>query len=277
MARWFAMSTQFLTDPKVERMVDRHGNDAIAVSLALLSQAMLQESGGTVERTYGTLAKEANTDRDTAFAVVETAAEVGFLVLDGGDDFEFQVTFPAWSRHQGNFRKAKSRARKAHEQADVTPGHARSRDVSPESRPVTKSHLQDRTGEEKTGQEMSPLRADAPLSHLLADLVAENDPNGKRPNITKAWAVEEDRLIRLDGRRREEAERLIRWTQADPFWRGNVLSMPKFRQRYGQLYQAAVEDSQKRNGKAAPGIARAREIAAWAEEEARKEAVGVES
>lgn len=109
----------------------------------------------------------------------------------------------------------------------------------------------EREGEgERKGRESSGVSpSDAPLSHLLADLVAENDPNHKRPNITKAWAVEEDRLIRLDGRRREEAERLIRWTQADAFWRGNVMSMPKFRQRYGQLYQAAVEDSQKRNGR----------------------------
>jgi hypothetical protein len=253
MARWFAMSTQFLTDPKVERMIDRHGNDAVAVTIALFSQAMLQEQGGSVERTYRTLAREANVDRDAAYAIVQTAAEVRFLVIDEGDDFEFKVTFPAWARHQANFRKAKSRAaRKAHGEADVTDGHAK-------SQTVTKSHSQDKTGQEKTRQEKteeSPQRADAPLSHLLADLVAENDPNGKRPNVTKRWAEEEDRLIRLDARKPEEAERLIRWTQADSFWRGNVLSMPKFREKYGQLYQAAVEDSQKRNGRRGPAVPR---------------------
>jgi hypothetical protein len=94
---------------------------------------------------------------------------------------------------------------------------------------------------------------DAPLSHLLADLVADNDPDGKRPNVTRRWADEEDRMLRLDGRKPAEAERLIRWTQASSFWRGNVLSMPKFRERYTQLYNAAVEESQKRKGKARNG------------------------
>ena len=32
-----------------------------------------------------------------------------------------------------------------------------------------------------------------------------------------------------------QAEWLIRWCQADPFWRRNVLSMPTFRAKYDQL------------------------------------------
>lgn len=262
------MSTQFLTDPKVERMVDQHGNDAIAVAIALFTQAMLQERGGTIERTYKTLAAEANTDRQTAFAIIQTAAEVGFVNLDHGDDFEFVATLPAWSRHQATFRKARSRAaKKAHEQADVTDGHD-------ESRPVTKSHSQDKTRHNKRRQESKPPPSveDAPLSHLLADLVAANDPNGKRPTVSSEWAVEEDRMLRLDGRDPAQAEKLIRWTQADSFWCGNVMSMPKFRKQYGQLYQAAVDESKKRKRGPRAGMDRAREIARMAEEAEREEA-----
>lgn len=116
--------------------------------------------------------------------------------------------------------------------------------------------------------------SDAPLSHLLADLIAENDPNGKRPTVGQGWATEEDRMLRLDSRSPEEAERLIRWTQADSFWRGNVLSMPKFREKYGQLYNAAVDDAKKRKGKGDQrGMAQAERFAERArqaeEEEAR--------
>lgn len=266
MARWFAMSTQFLTDPKVEVLGERHGPAGPLVVVALLSQAMLQEAGGTVERTYRSLANDAFTDRETVQAVISDAVESRLVTLDESDDLGVTVTFPAWKRHQANFRKARSRAaEKPHEKADVTAGHA-------ESRPVPKSHSQDRTGEEKTGQEKKTSAvpaADAPLSHLLADLVAANDPNGKRPNVTKRWAEEEDRLIRLDGRRPEEAERLIRWTQADSFWRGNVLSMPKFREKYTQLYQAAVKDSQR---KSAPGIDQAHRFAELARQAEAEEA-----
>lgn len=106
---------------------------------------------------------------------------------------------------------------------------------------------------------------DAPLSELLADLIAANDPNGKRPTVTGAWAVAEDRMLRLDGRNPVEAERLIRWTQRDEFWKGNVLSMPKFREKYTQLYHAASKGSRQ------PGMDNARRLAQLAEEEARKE------
>jgi hypothetical protein len=28
---------------------------------------------------------------------------------------------------------------------------------------------------------------------------------------------------------------VLRWSQADEFWRSNILSMPKFREKFGQL------------------------------------------
>lgn len=99
-----------------------------------------------------------------------------------------------------------------------------------------------------------------PLCKLLADLIAANDPNGKRPKIGAIWAAAEDRMLRLDGRDPAEAERLIRWTQASEFWRGNILSMPKFREKYTQLYQAAVRDTQEKSAPQSPAEARAAEI-----------------
>lgn len=249
------MSTLFLKDPKVARLTDRHGNDAVAVVLALMAEAMVQERGGTVVLPYRQLANDANTDRETAIEIVASAVEVQLLTQEGGDDFEFEVSFPAWSRHQAAFRKAKSRAaQKPTDEADVTPSHEQ----------VTPSHKKSPTGQDKTRQERTREEssgvppADAPLSHLLADLIAENDPNGKRPTVTARWRTEEDRLIRLDGRKPEEAERLIRWTQANTFWRGNVLSMPKFRDQYGRLYSAAIAESEKKRGRdPAPGMTQA--------------------
>jgi hypothetical protein len=124
------------------------------------------------------------------------------------------------------------------------------------------SHLEGEREEEKEGKGNSDADApDAPLSELLADLVATNDPDGKRPTVSKAWIEAEDRMLRLDGRKPKEAERLIRWTQNDEFWRGNVRSMPKFREKYGQLYLAAVEDSKKRKAKGSPGMAQAHRFA----------------
>ncbi len=71
------------------------------------------------------------------------------------------------------------------------------------------------------------------LCFLLAGLVEAN--GAKRPAITRAWVDAARLLLERDGRPLEEAERLVRWCQADSFWRANILSLPKFREKYDQL------------------------------------------
>ncbi len=71
------------------------------------------------------------------------------------------------------------------------------------------------------------------LAHLLASLIESN--GSKKPSVTTAWLTAADRLLRLDGRDPEEAAHILRWCQADDFWRGNILSMTKFREKYDQL------------------------------------------
>ena len=92
------------------------------------------------------------------------------------------------------------------------------------------------TGSREQGtreQGVVATRDDAPLSHLLADLIAFN--GSKRPEVGKRWAEAERLMLQRDERDPAEAERLIRWCQDDEFWRSNVLSMPKFREKYDQL------------------------------------------
>ncbi len=75
------------------------------------------------------------------------------------------------------------------------------------------------------------------LCVLLADLIERN--GSKRPNIGKGWLDAARLMLDADGRDLEKAARLIRWCQDDEFWRSNILSMPKFREKYDQLRLAA--------------------------------------
>ena len=63
----------------------------------------------------------------------------------------------------------------------------------------------------------------------------KNNPDVKLPANFAAWVKEEDKLLRLDKRPLEEAKQVLGWSQHDMFWRGNILSMPKFREKYDQL------------------------------------------
>lgn len=73
------------------------------------------------------------------------------------------------------------------------------------------------------------------LAGLLRDLTVQNGAKPPTDERLQAWAVEAALMLRIDERDRGEAEAILRWCQADPFWRSNILGMPKFRKQYDQL------------------------------------------
>jgi DNA-binding Lrp family transcriptional regulator len=84
----------------------------------------------------------------------------------------------------------------------------------------------------------SELRPDVErICTHLADWVEKN--GSKRPEIGKRWRTAARLMIDADGRDPEKIMRAIDWCQQDDFWRGNVLSMDKLRQKYDQLRLAA--------------------------------------
>lgn len=77
------------------------------------------------------------------------------------------------------------------------------------------------------------------LCVLLASLVLENDPGARVPDpqrpFPKAWVDPMRLLVERDGRPPGEVERVVRWCQADEFWRTTVLSPAKLRKQFTQL------------------------------------------
>jgi hypothetical protein len=71
---------------------------------------------------------------------------------------------------------------------------------------------------------------------LCDHLASRIEANGsKRPAVTKRWHVAARLLLERDGRTLEQALWLVDWCQEDHFWRSNVLSMPKFRDKFDQM------------------------------------------
>lgn len=54
------------------------------------------------------------------------------------------------------------------------------------------------------------------------------------------WNQEMDRLIRVDKRSPEQIKQVIDWVQSDEFWRENVLSPKKLRQKFSELQAKMV-------------------------------------
>jgi len=80
------------------------------------------------------------------------------------------------------------------------------------------------------------------LSKKLLDYILRNHPNYKMPNLQN-WAKHIDYMIRLDKRTPEQINDIIVFSQEDSFWKSNVLSTEKLRQKFDQLW------IKKKNGK----------------------------
>jgi hypothetical protein len=70
------------------------------------------------------------------------------------------------------------------------------------------------------------------LCQEMQRLVSER---AKAPLITATWAHDARLILDQDRHPLEEALGLMRWAAADPFWRKNVLGIPKFRLQYDRL------------------------------------------
>lgn len=75
--------------------------------------------------------------------------------------------------------------------------------------------------------------------------------NGFNVTITPTWRQQARLLLDTDGRELDKALALIDWATSDEFWRANIQSMPKFRQKYNQLRLRATEDWKRRQPAAA--------------------------
>lgn len=86
------------------------------------------------------------------------------------------------------------------------------------------------------------------LCTRLAEWIVKN--GSKPPKVSATWKREARLLLDTDNRELSKALALIDWCQQDGFWRKNILSMPKFRQKYDQLRLAAVDDWNRNRGNA---------------------------
>lgn len=72
------------------------------------------------------------------------------------------------------------------------------------------------------------------LANLLYQKILENNPNHRKPNLQK-WADDVRLMMERDNRTEEQIEYLINWCQQDRFWKSNILSTSKLREKFDQL------------------------------------------
>lgn len=97
------------------------------------------------------------------------------------------------------------------------------------------------------------------LSELLLNEILKNNPNSRlhacrdKELTTQRWAKDIDLLIRIDRQKPSIVEEVIRFVTADDFWRANILSGKKLREKWDtlitQMNRKGVSNPNPRAGK----------------------------
>jgi hypothetical protein len=93
------------------------------------------------------------------------------------------------------------------------------------------------TGNREQGVGTALARPDrADVERICEHLAERIESNGaKRPAVTEKWREAARLLLDRDQRTEQQIHAAIDWATNDEFWRANVLSMPKLREKYEQL------------------------------------------
>jgi hypothetical protein len=86
------------------------------------------------------------------------------------------------------------------------------------------------------------------LALRLYERIKENNPDHKKPNLQK-WADDVRLMMEHDHRTEEQIAYVIDWAQRDSFWKGNILSTKKLREKFDQLVIRIKEQINKGNKK----------------------------
>lgn len=90
------------------------------------------------------------------------------------------------------------------------------------------------------------------LCQHLSDRIVDNGT--PRPPITKRWRDAARLMLDKEGRTEEQVHIAIDWCQSDGFWKANILSMPKLREKYDQLRLAAQRNTFPQSQQATDGL-----------------------
>ena len=78
------------------------------------------------------------------------------------------------------------------------------------------------------------------LCELLAHEIQAN--GSRKPKVTSRWVQDMDKILRLDDRSVDQVRSAIFWCQGNSFWKANILSPAKLREKYDQLRLQASRD-----------------------------------
>lgn len=212
----------------------------VMLTLADVAEVGTAEIPAQHTPSLAVLARETGLNESTVKRHLNALEKDGWLVRSRptieaarlhGERTRYRLTMPQGAEGTvEGAEEAQEGAQEAQTRAQTEPSPGRTQ------RPKKNSDL-DQT-EDRSNTSVEPTRLDVEqLCRLLADRMIGN--GCRPPNITKRWRDAARLLLDVDGKTVAQVSAAINWSQDDEFWRANILSMPKLREKYDALQQAA--------------------------------------
>lgn len=203
------------------------GINAFAVYMALCRHADDQQEA---RPSHGLIAKRLNVSRRTVVRAMQTLEEAGLVKVE------------ATVRENGSYTSNTYTLLACDSQS-----HPLCQTVTP---PVTHSHNIEEypLNNKLSSSEDESQLIDAELAGNLAvgykaatyleGQISKRLPKrkGKTAAELKKWAMDIEKIVRIDGYTWHDVRAVIDWCQADDFWQNNILSGSKLRKQFEQLY-----------------------------------------
>ena len=229
--RYAALAGGYYDDPAVIAA----GPDAELLYIRLLSWCALHpETDGAVPVEVAT-SRIGLTDAATRLDALTTH---GLVTADATT-----ITVTSWTRWNGAWgditaksdarkaaareRKARQRARAAQDAAEPAPAPA------PDPTPTATDDDSVLEAVIVTPEPINVRRDVESVCYHMANSVCER--TGRRPRITKKWLDSARLMIDRDGRTPDQVHAAIDWVHNSEFWRANILSIPKLREKWDTL------------------------------------------
>ena len=272
---WYKVDDKLTSHRKFLRLGRIYGTAARCMAMGLWVQAgswsALNETNGfipeDITEEFVPVTVTSHVTGSDAVDVREALCDVGFWSrTDDGYQFE------GWGEYQptkegADEQRAKDAERKRRSRAEkknvTTASAVTDSDASAVTpRPSPPSRPDPSRPDPSTSSSAEPPREDVEaLCTRLRDHVARN--TDKPPTISARWRTEARLLLDKDGIEFDEAVRVLDWCQQDSFWMPNILSMPKFREKFAQLQIKSRQSSGRGNTNDAWSTPKGYDAADW--------------
>lgn len=232
---YFPHDCDAVNDEKIEALRMLYGNDGYAFFFILLERIYRTEDFEldiSDSETIQILSKKIGINEDAFNQILHTALKRGCFDAQVYEERKVLTSNGIKKRAEVVVdKREKMRAKYEEKKKDISDA---------ETRKETQSETaQSKLNKNKEKKNILPFKDGSPEMSLTLELILlmqKNNPDVKIPKDLDRWAVEIDRMIRLDRRNVDDIRKVIHFSQTDPFWQSNILSTKKLREKFDTLY-----------------------------------------